>query len=412
MNTKNNKTREGIVGVFDNKPIFRSKSLIRHKFLVFALLWLAVLGSIILGAEISVYYSIFLGCLILGLVILFVVAIWSTGMYYPDTLEPAFVVSPSGGKILQKGQTVKMLSWNVQFMASNKNNHFFYDKGTDTFPKESVNLQIIEEVAKIIIEENPDILLLQEVDLNSQRTHFVNQLKVLREKLPASYQFYSSTPYFRVNYLPMRSMLGRLEMHLCTLSKYPINNALRHALPSKLNVSFLEQQFQLKRAILETNFPIESGQTLTVLNTHFSAFSKGTDTLDKQAQIAQKLLLKTGQFGPSVLVGDFNALCSPRFYEDVYPMDRHLYSKDYSPLEPLIKNFKMFPSEIEIAGPDHAKWLTHMSTADPTRTPHIALDFFFLTDHLKFKTHSVRQKDTQHISDHFPLVCEIEIPQK
>ena len=49
--------------------------------------------------------------------------------YHPAPVETVAVHNADNAPTLSSGQTVKVLSWNVQFMAGNANNHFFYDDG-------------------------------------------------------------------------------------------------------------------------------------------------------------------------------------------------------------------------------------------------------------------------------------------
>ena len=55
----------------------------------------------------------------------FLVVVWLT-TYHPAYREPAIVTCPDNTPVLSPGQAVKVLTWNVQFMAG-KNYVFFFD---------------------------------------------------------------------------------------------------------------------------------------------------------------------------------------------------------------------------------------------------------------------------------------------
>jgi len=348
----------------------------------------------------------------LAIILILAVGWWATGMFYPDPVQAEQVTSNTNAPILKTDQVIKVMSWNVQFMTGNKNNHFFYDRGTDSFPEEAINHQTIADVARVIIEENPDVVMLQELDQNSRRTHYIDEFAELRALLPKEYQAYSCTLYHKINFLPSMAMPGRITFQLCTLSKYRINKAIRYALPSTLNVDFFTQQFQLKRAILQTDLPIENGQSLTVFNTHLSAFAAGTNTLDIQANIANDLLLNAEKQGPALLAGDFNSLSSAKLINSSPADERSMYKQDPVAIASLIKNFTMFPTIAELSGPNAKQWLTHMPSVDHSHTPAIAIDYMFISKQLTFQNHYVKQQNTGHISDHFPLVADIKLPDK
>ncbi len=103
---------------------------------------------------------------------------------YPE--QVARTVHCDGAALsLRAGQKLKILSWNVQYMAG-KNHVFFYDvpgfSGPDERPLPEEVREILVEVARIIGDENPDIVLLQEVDDGSKRTDYLDELGALRSR--------------------------------------------------------------------------------------------------------------------------------------------------------------------------------------------------------------------------------------
>eukprot|EP01008_Symbiontida_sp_HLA12_P000599 NODE_1594_length_578_cov_1.454945_g1580_i0.p1 GENE.NODE_1594_length_578_cov_1.454945_g1580_i0~~NODE_1594_length_578_cov_1.454945_g1580_i0.p1 ORF type:complete len:102 (-),score=27.97 NODE_1594_length_578_cov_1.454945_g1580_i0:236-541(-) len=52
-------------------------------------------------------------------------ALFYLSTYHPEDVQEEPAVCPADAPFLEPGQTVKVLTWNVQFMAGNQNNHFF-----------------------------------------------------------------------------------------------------------------------------------------------------------------------------------------------------------------------------------------------------------------------------------------------
>lgn len=113
------------------------------------------------------------------------------------------------------------------------------------------------------------------------------------------------------------------------------------------------------------------------------------------------------------LGGDFNLLppgaASPR----LSPVERAGYNR-ISELTPLFARYAGMPSAFETGGDDFARWLTHFHNGKPE--PDRTIDYIFLSPLAKLGDHHVRQKDPGQadflrISDHFPLVLDVVLPQ-
>jgi hypothetical protein len=216
-------------------------------------------------------------------VLLAIVLVWST-TFHPRDGQPETIFCDANTPILKPGQNLKVLSYNVQFMAG-KGYLFFFelpnDAGPDERPSSTDIAHTTDEVARIIKEENPDIVLLQEIDDGAKRTGHTDQLRALLSRLPVAYRCHTSTFYWKARFVPHRRIMGSVGMKLCTISKYRITAATRHTL-APVPHNALVRQFHPKRAILETRLPVEGGKDLVVLNLHLEAFPEGTDVMRKQ----------------------------------------------------------------------------------------------------------------------------------
>ena len=332
--------------------------------------------------------------------------------YHPGPIEKVSVLGGTNAPILRPGQTLRILSWNVQYMAG-KNHVFYYEDGHDQRPLPAEITATLAEVARVIRTEDPDIVLLQEVDDGSRRTDYENQAARLLALLPAAYSQHASTFYHKAGFVPDPRILGAVGLKLLTLSKYRISEAVRHQLPLKPNDP-ITRQFYFKRAILETHFSVAGGKDFVALNTHFDAWTAGTDTMSRQVAHAQALLEQLDRARCAwCLGGDFNLLPPGVSNPRLKPADRGAYNT-ISELTPLFARYQAFPSVAETGGADFARWLTHFPNAKPE--PDRTIDYIVLSPLVKAADHHVRQKDPGktdflRISDHFPLVMEATLPQ-
>lgn len=332
--------------------------------------------------------------------------------FHPDEVQNEPVACPADTPVLQPGQTVKVLSWNVQYMAG-KDYVFYYDlldgDGPDTRPTRQAIDATFAEVARVITAENPDVILLQEVDDGAARTDGEDQLARLLDMLPNDYACTASAFYWKAVYAPHPKILGSVGMKLSTVSKYRIDNAVRHALPI-IPANPLFEQFGLKRAILETHLPVEGAEDLVAFNTHFDAFAQGTDTMERQVAIGRRLLdSATAADIPWVFGGDLNLLPPGGQYGDLNPPQQAYYAPD-SELAVLTDVYDVVPSLDEANGSDAAAWFTHFPNDPAVSAPDRTIDFVFHGPRLTLGDHAVRSEDTLDISDHLPVIVEFTLP--
>lgn len=175
-------------------------------------------------------------------------------------------------------QKLRVMTWNVQYAASIRQ-HFFYDGGRAvSAPREDVEFTL-RGLVRAIRAADPDVVMLQEVDRGSRRTCGIDQLMHMLEDL--DFCSHASAPYWRVPYVPhpRHEHLGRIDMHLVTLSKYRLDSAMRIQLPL-LQESRVRRLFNLRRAVLDVALPrAAAGAPVRLLNTHLSAFSGGDGAL-------------------------------------------------------------------------------------------------------------------------------------
>lgn len=348
---------------------------------------------------------------LLATVALLVAAVWLT-TFHPRSVRAEAVTCPADTPTLQRGQSLEVMSWNVQYMAG-KGYVFWYDlfdeSGPDERPMPSAIAATFEEVARVIADESPDVILLQEIDDGASRTDREDQLERLLGMLADDYACSASAFYWKAVFVPHPRIMGSAGMKLSTISRYRIDEAIRHQLPI-MPSDPLTQQFGFRRAILEARLPVNSGAHLVALNTHLDAFAQGTDTMQKQVALVKGLLDDLSAAGnPWVIGGDFNLLPPGPQYENL-PSDQRVYYEVESELAVLTNAYPSIPSLEEANGTDASAWFTHYPNDPAVSGPDRTIDFLFFSPILELGDNSVRAHDTQAISDHLPVAASFVVP--
>lgn len=319
----------------------------------------------------------------------------------PDTKAPPLV----------PGQALKVMTWNIQYLAG-KRYVFWYDladgSGTDNRPTAEDVAFNLDEVARVIRDEQPDIVLLQEVNDGAKNTDYDNQLALLQERVTDLYPCSSEAFYWKADFVPHPRIAGSVGMKLATLSRYSIDRAERIQLPI-LGANIISREFQPKRALLVSYLPLRDGGHLAVINTHLDTFTERDDAQQRQVQVTSKLIDSFEASGtPWLIGGDFNLLPLGQ-YQRLPAEQRGAYQAD-SALHVLWDKYPMIPNNTEAGGVDRAKWLTYFPNDPHVNGPDRTVDYLFHSPRIKRVSASVRQEDTLLISNHLPVIGRFLLP--
>jgi len=342
--------------------------------------------------------------------------------YLPDDIEVASVSCSTDAPTLTAGSTLKVMSYNVQYMAS-KNYVFFYDINIDdpervaavekagktiaSYPSEEHVFWTLDEVAALIREENPDVVMLQEINGgDDSRTHYTDHTNELLERLPENlYACHSEASYWQAEFVFHPDVLGPVNMKLLTLSKYRITKSIRHQLPRKAN-NFLVAPFDFQRALLESHVATNQDHTVALINTHFDAWGAGTGIMERQIAKTEKLLQTLDDSNvPWVLGGDFNLLPpdNNRQREKILAAGTGNYD-EHPQLAPLYEKYRAIPSLEHLMSDDVQAWYTHFPNDPTVAGPDRTIDYLFYSDEWSLQNAYIVQEEALHISDHLPVV--------
>ncbi len=350
---------------------------------------------------------------IILLVILIVAAgfLW-LGNYHPAPVEAEGVSCPDAAPLLEPGQSLKVLTWNVQTMSGKK--YVFWsdlpnNDGPDDKPSPKDITTTFEETVRVIRAEDPDILLIQEIDDGAERTYYEDQLARLTGMLP-EYPCVTSAFDWKSVYVPHPRIKGSVGWKVAILSKYKISDAERIQL-SIAQSDIISDQFKIKPAVLKAVLPVSDGSKFAVLTVHLDLYVPGTNTKDVQLQEIEKILVDLDASSiPWLLGGDFNLLPPDDAARTRLLLDHQKYYNTSSEIQYLYGRHQAVPSLEEVTGTDFANWFTRWPNDPAIKAPDRTLDYFFLADSVLLGEHHVRMQDTLHISDHLPVVVEISLP--
>ncbi|MCW8275889.1 endonuclease/exonuclease/phosphatase family protein [Pseudomonas sp. PCH199] len=310
---------------------------------------------------------------------------------------------------LAPGQALKVMTWNVQYLAG-KRYVFWNDlaSGTDESPTHEDMAFSLDEVARVIRDEQPDIVLLQELDDGAKASDYQNQLKLLQERVADLYPCSVFAFDWKADFVPDRHIFGSVGRQLAILSRFEIEHAQRLQLPVA-PANLISRQFQPKNALLVAYLPLSDSGQIAVLNTHLDRVTQPDESLQMQISAVAKVLDKFESRGtPWLIGGDFNLLPLGQ-YQRLPSEQRTPYSAD-SALHVLWDKYPMIPTNNEASGIDRARWLTHYPNDQGLNGPDRTVDYLFYSPRIKRVEAMVRQDDTLRISDHLPVIARFLLP--
>lgn len=329
--------------------------------------------------------------------------LWVRSLFWePADTEPVETFCSPAARELAPGEPFTVLVWNVQYAGSRKH-HFFYDGGEAVHVPEADVREMLARIAEVVNAHEPDVVLLQEVDRGSDRTHRIDQHGELTARLP--YPCALSTPYHRVGYVPTPSQqhLGKVDMHLSVFSRFAVQTAERTQL-ALLDEPWWRRLFNLRRALLTVDVAMTGGGRLRLFDTHLSAFSMKDGTLDKQVATLDEAMTAAEQEGlPWVLGGDLNALAPGDDPARLGDEGTALYGVP-TPVQRLFDRHSSVFAEPRYAA-EGAALQTYMPFG--AEGPDRVLDYVFVGRRVQVRSAQVLR--VFDVSDHLPVLVELVV---
>ena len=327
--------------------------------------------------------------------------------WQPADREAAPLHCQGAAPALKPGQALKVMTWNIQYLAGKR--YVFWDDlpdatGPDQRPTAEDLAFTLDEVVRVIRDEQPDLVLLQEIDDGSSATDDQDQLALIQERINDLYHCSAQAYEWKSAFVPTPRIFGSVGRKQATLSRYRIDSAERRQLPPR-DGGLFDRLFaapgdpgqppadRRRRRAGRAQRPLRppAGE-----RRHPRAPGRDHPLLDElQARRT-----------PWLLGGDLNLL-PPGQYPTCWR--RAPYRED-SELAVLSGRFPMVPSLEEASGVDQVRWYTHFPNDPRVQGPDRTLDYLFHSPSLTRLDARVRRSDTLQISNHLPLAARFLLP--
>ena len=313
--------------------------------------------------------------------------------------------SMSSGQILFLSAHHKVMTWNVKFGVGRID--FWFDCYGDRIHMTTSEVEDnLQALADFIIEQEPSVILLQEIDVNSKRTAYIDQVQWLLDNTHLNYGVYASQ--WQNQFVPSDG-LGPVDSGNAILSISPLTNAERISLPLRSDQDAITRHFYLKRNILKA-YISASLTPFWVLNIHTSAFSQD-GTKKKQIDRLVDELDGLNMMGETFIAGgDLNEIppgsSQTSDFQDSICQDEDFLADDYDDetnwLDDLYANY--YPAiSLDNYLSDEESQFSHTTNGDGFWTR--KLDYLF-TNHPNGFSNSETHQNTMPLSDHAPVSAD------
>lgn len=354
-----------------------------------------------------------------GLLLLFVICIagyviYMQANYYRIEDHAALEPENNQKQVLKTGEEYTAVTYNIGFGAYGPDYSFFMDTGemedgTSTsgkygkaISKESVEANT-EGAAGELERLDADFMLLQEVDVDADRSYHIDQMEQLKDRFSDygnvfAYNFHSAYLFY-----PFFDPHGAVDAGLLNFSRYRIGGAERRSYP--VDNSFVTKFTDLDRCFAVMRLPAESGKELVLINSHMSAYDEGGRIRAQQLELLNSVMEEEYQAGNYVIVGgDFNHALGEAVAEGFPSKQKFPAWVSILTQEEIVEGISIVQAENELETPT-------CRGADIPYTKGVnyttVVDGFLVSDNVKAEAENV---DTDFgYSDHNPVLLRFEL---
>ncbi len=223
-------------------------------------------------------------------------------------------------------------------------------------PPSKPDLIDIDAIAAAIKSQNPDLVALQEIDVNTKRSGPFNQAEELAKKLNMKFFFGKAIDHEGGDY------------GVAILSKYPISEPTVFRLPTETSTK------GEPRVLTTVKVALPGGKTIRFGSTHLDAQKAA---VNRELQIKEINRISAGEKLPFIIAGDFNAT----------PESSVITQLD-----------QQFTRTCQSCGP-----------TVPVINPNKTIDFISFSPVSNFKIISHDVVPERYASDHLPVIAVLEI---
>ena len=309
-------------------------------------------------------------------------------------------VNDKNETVLDVNESFTLMSYNIGFGAYSDDYSFFMDGGEHgkALSKEAV-LENMWDVMDIVNKADPDILLLQEVDIDGTRSYHVDQTAMMTDELE-EYDSITAVNYDSPYFIyPFHDPTGKNKSGIMTFSKYNISKSWRKRLPVEESIY---KYLDLDRAYTMTRVSTSNKKHLVIYNVHLSAYTSDGTIADEQLKMLLEDMMTEYSKGRYVIAaGDFN--------KDLLGDSSKYFERregEFTWAKPI--NKELIPTEISIYAPTNAPSCRNADSAYKGDGSDFVLTVDGMLASANVKVVSSETIDTGFMcSDHNPVKYEI-----
>lgn len=328
-----------------------------------------------------------------------------------EDVEPAhYYTADSVERTPPPNGRLRVMTWNIKY-GGGRIDFWYEGHGDRVIMKPREVRRHLRGIAEKLRHTDPDVLLLQEVDIDSRRSGYIDQMQWLLDHTHLQFGVYA--PQWRSKMVPAKN-LGRIDTGNAVLSKYPVGDAIRQALPQMSTQDAITRYFYLNRGLLSAAVRIPQFGSLYVVDVHTEAFSND-GTKKRQIDLFKSELDRIGDADALVVGGgDLNTLPpgtdKRSDFEDVVQTDEDFLGADFRDevdwLDALYRDYQ--PAiRLDDYRTDNASYCTHSSTGEVFWCR--KLDYLFTNGRFVHRQSMTHQDvasggvETMPLSDHAPV---------
>lgn len=302
--------------------------------------------------------------------------------------------------------TLSLMIWNIGYCGLGAEMDFFNDGGKTVRASDSLTAKYVKAVSFFMgsMKDSVDVMMIQEVDRNSKRSYFTDQIPIIANELPGF--AWSFALNYDVKFVPVPfgfpyTPYGKTYGGLVTYSKIKPSNATRVQFPGGFD--WPTKLYMLDRCALEMRYPLANGKELILVNTHNTAYDEtGEIKKIEMAFIKKRYEAEVARGNKVIVGGDWNQV-APGF-------DARHFSNAISPgYTPQSLTKEMLPANFTVSYDSTiATNRSNVTAFNPESTYTTLIDYFVSSPGIEVL--SVRGLDMQfRYSDHQPVLLKVVI---
>jgi endonuclease/exonuclease/phosphatase family metal-dependent hydrolase len=325
--------------------------------------------------------------------------------YRPEPIEQA-VATGTAARVPVNGTPMTIVSWNIGYGSLDASVDFFMDGGKMTRPPTDANVkENMQGIRDFIGRTDADIVLLQEVDLYSYRSYYMDETAFLAETWHGATAF---APNFQTAFvpIPLPRPLGQVSSGLLTMSVFTAKESLRMSLPSPF--TWPVRLANLKRCILVERLPVsDSDKELILVNLHLEAYST-EEGRDAQLRVLLEFLKAEYAKGNYCIAGgDFNQNF-PGADENIFRLkDVKHFTPGLLSQDTLPEGWR-FAADVEIPT---SRLLNEPYSGEWETTQLYAIDGFVLSPNVEVQSIQTVNYEFRY-SDHNPVILTVVLKEE